>query len=289
MNASRQTTLIATLGGQPQVVTLALDALLNRHIPITKVVVFYFASGSSRYQNAINKLIAEFPNNQYGEYTIELELHSISSGNRPLSDIRDKADANAAWEEISQLIIQLKGNHHTLHVCITGGRRMLGLLTMSAAMLYFAHQDMLWHMYTPEEWIEKAKEGALMHLPVNSGFTMVEVPMMPWGSYFPVLRMLTMPNTAGNDVMAAPRELMNYGEQARKRAVLDQLTKRQKEVLYAFAEGLDPKQVADKLFITVKTVDSHKTVILAECRNAWDLPDEQWLNYQFIADKFEAL
>ncbi len=72
----------------------------------------------------------------------------------------------------------------------------------------------------------------------------------------------------------------------RKTAVLTQLTQRQKDVLHAFGEGLDPSQVAQKLFITVKTVDSHKTVILAECRNAWDLPDEAWLDYRFIGEKF---
>jgi CRISPR-associated protein Csx14 len=60
-------------------------------------------------------------------------------------------------------------------------------------------------------------------------------------------------------------------------------------VLYAFAEGLNPQQVAEKLFITIKTVDSHKTVILAECRNAWNLPDGEWLDYRFMADKFETI
>ncbi len=288
MNTARQTTLIATLGGQPQVTTLALDALLSRGIPITHVIVLYFASNSPRYQHSINKLTAEFVNDQYSEHTIQLTLQPLTSANRPLQDIRDEADANAAWEIINQLIVDLKEQHHTLHICISGGRRILGMMTMSAAMLHFGHQDVLWHMYTPDEWIAQAKDGALMHIPSDSGFTLIQVPMMPWGSYFPALRMLTMPKAHGTDVLAVPRKLLDYGEEARKTAVLDHLTTRQKEVLAAFAEGLDPKQVANKLFITVKTVDSHKTVILAECRNAWNLPDEAWLDYRFIADKFEG-
>jgi len=110
---------------------------------------------------------------------------------------------------------------------------------------------------------------------------------MPWGTYFPALRQLTRPVLNEPDVLAAPRRLLDYAEEARKTAVIKGLTERQREVLQSFAQGLTPQQVAEKLFISVKTVDSHKTVILAECRNAWDLPEEAWLDYRFLAEKFE--
>ena len=112
--------------------------------------------------------------------------------------------------------------------------------------------------------------------------------MMPWGSYFPILRQLTQPVTMEHDVLAAPRRLLDYGETSRRTAVIEQLTQRQKEVLHSFAEGLNPHQVAEKLCISIKTVDSHKTIILAECRNAWALPEDTWLDYRFIAEKFKA-
>ena len=83
-----------------------------------------------------------------------------------------------------------------------------------------------------------------------------------------------------------PRRVLDNDEEACKTAVLRQLTKRQKDVLLAFAEGCNPQQVAEKLYISVKTVDSHKTVILAECRNAWALPEATWLDYRFITEKF---
>ena len=284
-----QTTLVATLGGQPQIITLALDALLSQGVPVTNVVVLYFASSSPRYQRSIEKVKSEFKNQQYGDYPIQLTWRPLKVAKHPLQDIRNEADADAAWAVINQLLIDLKKQHHILHVCISGGRRILGLMTMSAAMLHFGHQDVLWHMYTPEDWLAEAKDGALMHIPADSGFTLIQVPMMPWGSYFPALRTLTMPSGHNGDVLDAPRKVLDYGEQARKTAVLNQLTKRQREVLYAFAEGLDPNQVAQKLFISIKTVDSHKTIILAECRIAWNLPENTWLDYRFIAEKFEPI
>jgi CRISPR-associated protein Csx14 len=142
-------------------------------------------------------------------------------------------------------------------------------------------------MYTPDDLRHVAKEGAVMHAPGTSDFRLIRVPMMPWGSYFPALRQLTRPTAAERDVLAAPRAALDHVEETRKTAVLQRLTDRQTDVLFAFADGLNPQQVAERLFISIKTVDSHKTVILAECRNAWDLPGAEWLDYRFLADKFE--
>jgi CRISPR-associated protein Csx14 len=75
-------------------------------------------------------------------------------------------------------------------------------------------------------------------------------------------------------------------EQARCRAVSGRLSERQADVLRAFAEGLAPAQVADRLAITLKTVDAHKTVILAECRVAWSLPEDERLSYHWLREKF---
>lgn len=130
---------------------------------------------------------------------------------------------------------------------------------MSAAMLHFGHHDALWHMYTPEEIQARVSGGELMHLPPASGFRLIRVPVMPWGSCFPALRELTRLSVSG-DVLAGPYQLMDAVDRARCRVVLVALTERQQEVLRAFAAGLSPQQVAEKLHISIKTVDTHKTV-----------------------------
>lgn len=289
MDSIRETTFVAILGGQPQVVTFALDELLARGVEITQLLLIHFASDTPRLQTALHKVATEVGGSRYETHPLRLTFFPVATDTDSLADIHDEADAHTAWEAISQLIISLKEAHHTLHICISGGRRILGLMTMSAAMLHFGHQDRLWHMYTPDEWIERSRDGFLMHLPPGTGFSLIQVPMMPWGSYFPVLRQLTRPLSGDGDVLAGPRQLLDEVENRRCTAVIAKLTDRQKDVLFAFAAGLNPQQVADKLFITIKTVDSHKTVILAECRNGWNLPEAEWLDYRFIADKFEGL
>jgi len=143
-------------------------------------------------------------------------------------------------------------------------------------------------MYTPDNIRHQVNNGALMHLPSDSGFRLIRVPMMPWGSYFPALRNLSQSHLPTDDVLAAPRRLLDEAEEEKCTALLNQLTGRQKDVLLAFAAGLNPQQVAEKLFISIKTVDTHKTVILAECRNIWSFSKDSYLDYRFLADKFET-
>jgi hypothetical protein len=50
--------------------------------------------------------------------------------------------------------------------------------------------------------------------------------------------------------------------------------------------GPAPQEAAEALGISLKTVDSHKTAILGECRVVWVIPDNARLDYHFLHDKF---
>jgi len=51
-------------------------------------------------------------------------------------------------------------------------------------------------------------------------------------------------------------------EQLEAQRAIDRLTRREREVLQALAEGLDSKDIADKLHITVETERTHMVNIL---------------------------
>lgn len=287
MNPSRPATFIATLGGQPQVVTLALDALLAQNIVFDEIIVLYLSSENKRVAHSLQKLAQEFVNGRY--QTIPIRYRPLGIGHPTTRDIHDIADANIVWDFVNQLLASLKAQQKTLHIGISGGRRILGMLTMSAAMLHFGQQDTLWHMYTPDQWQQRMNEGAIMHLPPDSGFQLIRVPMLPWGSYFPALRQLSQLLPSSDDVLARHRAVLDQGEQTRCQQVLADLTDRQQEVVMAFAQGLNPQQAAAHLHITLATVNSHKTIILATCRNVWAVSDDVRLDYRFLADKFAYL
>jgi len=176
------------------------------------------------------------------------------------------------------VLTALKRDGQRLHVCVAGGPRLLALTLTTAAMLHCDERDRLWHLYTPRAFIEQARDGAILHAPPDAGVTLLPVPLMPWGAYLPGLRALTQPNLVSP--LAAPADAVHCA------AVWARLTPRQRDVVRVFAEGLLPQEAADRLGITLKTLDSHKTLILAECRVAWALPEDAHLTYHFVREKF---
>lgn len=286
---TRAATLLVTLGGQPQVVTFALDELLARGVAVTEVIALYLggaAGESTRATRSLARLSAEFQGEHYGHRPMRFRPLPLRVGDKSLPDIRDETDADGVWRAVYQLVAELKTSGRILHICLSGGRRLLGLMTMSAAMLHFGHQDVLWHMYTPPDVTAEAEGGAIMHLPPTAGFRLIRVPMMPWGSYFPALQELARP-VSSEDVLDRPRRVLDAVERARCAAVIERLTPRQREVLRLLAAGETPQATAARLGRRLSTIDSHKTIILKECRNTWNLPEDIRLDYRFIYEKFE--
>jgi len=274
--------MIATLGGQPQVVTFALDALLARGEIIRDVVVIHLDRSDARVRASLARLMAEFPNDRYRDGICRLRAAPL-----PLLDIRDEQEADRAWNTIHSLIGALKTQERPLHLCIAGGRRMLALLALSAAMLHFGHADRMWHLYTPDAFRQAAAGGAIMHAAPADGVRLIQAPLAPLGAYFPPIRALATAPAA--TILAKQTRWLDEITHARGRAVIAQLTSRQADVLRAFAGGANPQEAAEQLHITLATVNTHKTAILAECRVAWDLPPDEWLDYHFLRDRFAPL
>jgi CRISPR-associated protein Csx14 len=88
------------------------------------------------------------------------------------------------------LIAGLKAEGRRLHLCLSGGRRMMALLAMSAAALLCDHQDRIWHMHTPDETPRRVEGGRMMHARPADGVQLIQTPIVPWGAYFPALRTL---------------------------------------------------------------------------------------------------
>lgn len=269
--------MIATLGGQPQIVTFALDSFILHEEKPTQIIILALEARNERLKRAYNRLQEELKNHYDQEMGIEwrvLQLHG-----RPLFDIRSEIEVEAASRQIHQLMARLKQDRQAIHLVVSGGRRFLALLTIAAATLHFDHTDHLWHMYTPDEVLAEAKNGNMMHAPTDSGFTLLEVPTLPLGHYFANLR--------GLNTVPQSRSRLDQLEMERCRQVVDRLTERQLDVLRAFAEGLTPKEVAKTLYISRATINSHKSVINDLCRQAWGLPDNERLSYSFLYKKFE--
>jgi CRISPR-associated protein Csx14 len=268
------------MGGQAQVVTFVLDALLARGEALASALVLHLSPEDPRVRRALAQLSAEFTGERYHGHAIQFRHLAVHAAGQPLLAIRDDRETEAVWALGRDLLADLKREGQLLHVCIAGGPRILALTLTSAAMLHCDHRDRLWHLYTPRDFLAQARDGAILHAPPEAGVRLLRVPLMPWGAYFPGLHALTQP--------ASPSPLTEPGDMARCDDVWDHLTSRQREVLVALAEGLLPQEAADHFNISLKTLDTHKTNILAECRVAWALPEDAHVTYHFVREKFAA-
>ncbi|HEY1351533.1 MAG TPA: CRISPR-associated ring nuclease, partial [Ktedonobacteraceae bacterium] len=192
--------------------------------------------------------------------------HTLRLHNKPLTDIVDEVSADGAFKTIHRLIRSLKRQRHCLHLSITGGRRFMSSIATEAALLNFTHADHIWHIYTPDAVQQRAGDGACMHVPARDGVRLIERHFVPWRTYFADLpqTLESAPETTENR-----RRPMDLLERARCDQVVQRATRREREVLRAFARGYTIQEVAACLCISPRTVDGHKTRLLDLCREIW--------------------
>ena len=276
--------LVATLGGQPQIITLTLDLLLQANYPISEVFVIHpKAAPQSRLQQSLHRLNAEFNSDYYRQSQRTIHFHSCMlelKNQQPIHDISDDDHADGTLDTIHRLLGDLKRQGFHIHLSVSGGRRMIGLLAVSVASLNFDRHDNIWHIYTPDELQTQLQDGKTMHVPTDAGVKLIKGPFFALGAHF---------STTTNSFRSAQEEQrrqMAAQEHARCTEVFNKATPKQREALQALARGLKPQQVADEMSITIVTVNTHKTALLGLCYNAWNIPNNETLRYHDLHTKF---
>lgn len=275
--------LLATLGGQPQIVTFALDLLLAQDIPINEVIVIHPES-YPRLEQSIEHLHSEFANDRYKFreqiMTIRFRRHVLRQHGRPIHDIVDEPTADSILSDIDELMRDRKQEQYIIHFCITGGRRLMSFFAFAAALLNFNHNDRLWHLYTPDAIREQAKGGTIMHVPPESGVRLIEVPFMRASQ-----SVLAYRNHENPKAIIQTRNAQQVNEeQQRCDRVYKQATKRLQDTLRAIVNGSDKAKIALTMGISENTVNEYIYKLLGLCRIEW--PDEPMTNYHDIHNKF---
>lgn len=278
-------TFVATLGGEPQIVTLTLDLLLKRGIPIYEVIVIHPAA-SPRIQPSLERLNAEFVGDSYlfegQRRIIHFRQQVLNHYDTVIDDIVDEATANGTLDTIGTLIRGLKRQQRIIHFSISGGRRLMTFLSFSAALLYFETPDELLHLYTPEEIKQRDSRNGAMHITPGDGRRLIEVPFARAAQPFFAL----MLNRTPSATIQTQQEQQKTEEHRRCRQVLDALNERSRAILVELARGFHPHEVAQKLCLDQSTISYYTSKIYRECRNVWDVPDDVRLDYRFVQAKF---
>jgi CRISPR-associated protein Csx14 len=273
-------TMIATLGGQPQVITFALDALLSRGEQIVEVVVLHLALQDPRTRYALELLDREFPNDFYAHAHRSIRLRRIMLRDLrgPMPDITDEHTAEAVRVRMLEILRAEKAQGRPLHVVLAGGRRLLALMLLLTAVVHLDYADRVWHLYTPHASLETTRDGQRMHAQPEDGVRLIEVPFPRWGADFPAFRQLTSMQLGQ---IESPADRIG-----RCRGVWERLTLAQRRVLNELVRRERPQQVAEALSVSPKTVDSHLEAIKEVCREVWDMAPDHRLSYRDLQEWF---
>ncbi|PIZ26279.1 MAG: histidine kinase, partial [Chloroflexi bacterium CG_4_10_14_0_8_um_filter_57_5] len=207
----------------------------------------YLASGQ-RYQEAYQRLAGEFIADRYANQTCHLRGEPVRDGasqalatsGQTLADVITPNEVEAVRRKVHQLLADLKDQGQRIHLSLSGGRRVMALIALSAAMQYLTPMDRVWHIYTPPDLTEQARGGAIMHARPDAGIRLVPVPFVPWAAYFPGLAPLL--SSSPQEMREAALTWLSEAERERCHQVWDSLTPRQRDALRAFANGMGRQQ-----------------------------------------------
>ena len=176
-------TLIATLGTEPQVVTACLDLLLDQGEAIEEVVVVYTPAAGAAITDSAAMLRLAFEQPPYaGQILLNLVPFTDPEG-RPLEDVQTPEETRAAFRFLYNLVRLRKQQAGRLHLCIAGGRKTLALFGMACAQLLFDERDRLWHLYSGGDFLASKR---LHPLPGDEAH-LIPIPLILWSQVSPAL------------------------------------------------------------------------------------------------------
>lgn len=262
----RAHTLIATLGSEPQVVTLTLDQLLARGCAIDQVIVVYTADNA--VLQAMARVASEFDGTVYPRVT--LGTVPIVDERGAVQDFRTDADLRALQHTLYREVRDAKRQRRTVHLCVSGGRKVMGITAMVVAQLLFDANDRVWHLMS-EGWTAGGEKR--MHALPQDQIWLVPVPVLRWtdsAGLLAVFGELDDPEEA----LQRQEHLARADDLRRAREfVEEELTRAEREVVELTCRGLGNAAIARRLGKSEATVANQLTSAYAKLNEFLGFPE----------------
>lgn len=292
MAIRRRTALVATLGTQPQVVTVALDLLLAAHVPVERVLVIHTASSPPRpgvparsvdpIGDSVKQVKAAFPQKtQYlfrGSIPVPcaLDMVQLEVEGAPIDDIHDEPQARAVFTTVFNHVQQLKQDGYVIHLSIAGGRKSMSVYGMAAAQILFDSSDRLWHLFSDAGF----ERSGRMHLETGQEAGLVPIPVLPISTVFP--GMVTLLTARDPLAVLDQKQTMLRLEEERDRQefVEGQLTPAERQLVEELMRAiivdhrsLSNSELARRLLVATRTVTNRLTDIYAKLCTHLGVPE----------------
>jgi CRISPR-associated protein Csx14 len=247
-----QHVLIATLGSEPQVVTLVLDLLREKGYPIAEVLVVHTAGEAVRA--ALTALEQEFA--LLGAYSYQPV--PVKNADRMMGDIVTEEDTAALLRTLYRVLLAEKKAGRSIHLSIAGGRKPIAVYGMVVAQLLFDDEDQVWHLLS-EGW--KPGDKRVMHVQPGDPVWLMPIPILRWSSVSPMFTKLAVYEDPW-EAIQVQRDIKQKEDQHRKREFVEyKLTPKEREVVKLACPGFDNAAIAQELRKAEKTVHNQLTEI----------------------------
>lgn len=256
---------MATLGSKAQLITLALDCLRQQGEVPGEVVVFHtFAQRpeTARALRSLQEVADTLPPCRF------MELCNPQGA--PLQDVTAPDEVECAFQQMYAEVHAAKLRGAQIHLLISGGRRTLTVFGMAVAQMLFDDDDHLWHLASHPD----LEASGALHASPGEWVRLIPIPIIPWGRLSPAfdaLRDVTNPLEAAQRL--AQMRLREQWDTARI-FLLTKVSPAEREVLDLLGrEGLTQSEIAQKLCLSPRTVETHLRNAYRKAADHWNLPD----------------
>jgi CRISPR-associated protein Csx14 len=260
MLPSHSQILIATLGTEPQVVTLAYDLLRAKGYRLSEVVVLHTAA--TAIQTALQRL-QEHWQRYPSEWVAPLRLLPVLRDQAVITDIVSEADTHTLLQCLYHEVLTHKRARRMVHLCLAGGRKPMSLYAMLVAQLLCDDDDRVWYLLT-EGW--RPGDAQIMRVRPQDKVELLPIPVLRWSQVSPALTPLALLDDAWDAIHQQKQQRLIADAQHKAEFVERQLTTAERAVVALVVEGMDSKAIARRLGKKEKTVSNQLNKIYDKFR-----------------------
>jgi CRISPR-associated protein Csx14 len=252
--------LVATLGTEPQVVTLTLQALVVLNQAVSDVVVIHTAAADARIAAAVRTLDETFlSDDRLAPWAGHYRRAGISGPGGPVADMLDAEDFGTTLAALYSTVRNCKADGGRVHLNLTGGRKLMALCGMTVAQLLFDDDDRLWYLQSPPDLV--ASKALFANDPRR--LTLVAIPLLRWSPAPPILTDLAL----ADDPVAALTWQHEQLAAAKRRFLAQELTEAERAAAeLVIRTGAPDAELARLLHKSPRTISHQLTVVYDKLR-----------------------
>ncbi len=270
-------TMIATLGVEPQVVTIALDCLIAQQHRIDEVIVIY--TEDPKVLDALRVIEREFASGSYPN--IEFSALRVKNGPDPIRDFYNQQDLDALMRMFYKEVRRVREQQRIVHLCLAGGRRVMALLGMVVAQLLFGTDDKVWYLVT-EGW--KPGSPRTLHVENEQNVWLLPIPVIRWEEARTLIKQV-VEITDTSEIPGWFNRLKRENQQRRKREFLIHwLTPAERRVAELVSRGLSNGEIATTLQKREQTVANQLSEIYGKLEEWLGFPDTKMDRNKLMAE-----